>query len=288
MIRILMRAAVAAAALSTLFAGLAGAQLKLPRVSPAATVVQTIGTTDLTVTYSRPGVKNRVIWGELVPYDKPWRTGANEATAFTTADEIQFGGQKLAAGTYSLFTIPTRDAWTVVINSEKDLWGAFEYKPDKDVLRVTLTPTPAEPQEWMSFSFEDLTPASANLVLRWEKLRVAVPITVDVNAKVLASCRAAVAAAKPDDWRTRVGAARWCMDNDQALDEAKGWRDQAVTIEKNYSTLNLLARWQMKEGKKQEAIATAQKAIAAGKASKDKVDTTQLEKSLAEWQGKKS
>ncbi len=287
MIRILLKAAIPAAAVSTLVAGLAGAQLRLPRVSPAASLTQTIGTTDLTVTYSRPGVKNRVIWGNLVPYDKPWRTGANEATTFSTTDEIQFGGQKLAAGTYSLFTIPTADEWTVVLNGEKDLWGAFAYKPEKDVLRVAVKPTPAEPQEWMIFTFEDLTPGSASLVLRWEKLRVAVPITVDVNSKVLADCRSAVAAAKPDDWRTRNSAARWCMDNDQALAEARAWLDQALKIEKNYGTLGTLARLQMKDGKKREAIATAEQAIAAGKAAKPPTDTAQLETLVAEWKAGK-
>ncbi len=286
MIRTLGTATLVVAAIALVTAP-APAQLKLPRVSPAASVTQSIGLTDLTVTYSRPGVKNRVIWGELVPYDKSWRTGANEATSFTTTDEIQFGGQKLAAGTYSLFTIPTKDEWTVVLNSEKDLWGAFEVKPDKDVLRAKVKPTPAEHQEWMLFAFEDLTPASANLVLRWEKLRVAVPIAVDVNAKVLAGCRAAVDTAKADNWRTRLSASRWCLDNDQAAAEARSWMEQALKIEKNYSTLGLLARWQLKDGKKSDAIATAQNAIAAGKASKDKVDTSQLEKSLSEWQAAK-
>ena len=117
------------------FTSSSNAELKLPRVSPGATVSQTIGTTDLTVEYSRPGVKGRVIWGDLVPFDKPWRTGANEATRFTTTDAITFGGQPLPAGTYALLTIPAKDEWTIVLNSEKDLWGAFQYKPDKDVLR---------------------------------------------------------------------------------------------------------------------------------------------------------
>jgi hypothetical protein len=271
---------------TAVFAPTAGAELKLPRVSPAATVEQTVGLTDITVSYSRPGVKGRVIWGDLVPYDKPWRTGANEATTFTITDEIQFGGKTLAAGTYSLFTVPGKDEWTVVINSEKDLWGAFQYKPEKDVLRVTVQPTTAEPQEWMEFSFEDLTPTSANLVLRWEKLRLAVPIVVDVNAQVLAGARAATAGARTDAWRTPYQAASFCFDHDTAMDEGQKWLEQSLAIEQNYSNLNLLARWQMKAGRKQEAIAAARKAIAAGKASKNKVDTAPTEKLLAEWTAK--
>ena len=268
----------------------ARADLKLPRPSPGATVTQTIGVTDLTVKFSRPGVKNRVIWGDLVPYDKPWRTGANEATTLTTTGEIMVGGQKLAPGTYSLFTIPGKDTWSLVLNSEQNLWGAYEYKPEKDVLKVTLQPSAAAPQEWMNFSFEDLTDQSANLVLRWEKLRVAVPITVDVNARVLADCRAAVDSAKAGDWRTPYQAAGFCFNSNVAPEDGTRWLNKSLAVEKNYYNQRLLARWQMKDGKKSDAIATAQKAIAAGKASKETVDTSEMEKQLAEWTatGKKS
>jgi hypothetical protein len=277
----------AIAAASLLATAPARADLKTPRVSPDAVVKQTIGTTDLTVTYCRPGVKSRVIWGDLVPYDKPWRTGANEATNFTTTDPIQFGGQKLAAGSYALLTIPGKDEWTVVLNSEKDLWGAFEYKPDKDVLRVKVKPTAAEAQEWMEFGFEDLTPNSANLVLRWEKLEVAVPISVDVNALVLANARAEMASVKPDDWRTPLQAANFCFANEVALEEGRKWLDKSLAVEKTFGNLTLLAKWQMKDGKKQEAIATAEQAVALGKASKDKVETGPTEKLLTDWKAGK-
>lgn len=282
------------AALTLASASPASAQLKLPRISPNASVTQTLGVTDLTVTYSRPGVKGRAIWGELVPYDKPWRAGANDATTFTASTEIQFGGQKLPAGTYSLFVIPAKDSWTVVINSELNLWGAYEYKQEKDVLRVTAKPEAAPAQDWMEFSFEDFMPNgatsfanTANLVLHWEKLRIAVPITVDVNGAVLANCRTAVAGAKADDFRTRVQTARWCMDNDQALAEARGWMEQALAIQKNFSTLGLQARWLAKEGKKKDAVVAGEAAIAAGKASADKPDTAGLEKLVAEWKAAK-
>jgi hypothetical protein len=264
----------------------AHAQLKLPRVSPAATVTQTIGLTDLTVSYSRPGVKGRVIWGDLVPYAEPWRTGANEATRFTTTDPIQFGGKELAAGTYSLFTIPGKDEWTVVINSEKDLWGAYEYKPDKDVLRVTAKPAAVEPQEWMEISFEDLTPNSANLVLRWEKLRIAVPIVVDVNGKTLTGARAAIEAMKSDDWRTPYQAASFCFTNDVAMDEGWTWLEKSLAVQPTWQNLGLQARWQAKQGRKAEALKTAGKALELAKASKDKVDTSALEKLMTEWKAK--
>jgi hypothetical protein len=280
--------AVAPALALVMVAGAARAQLATPRPSPAATVSQTIGVTEVTVKYSRPGVKGRAIWGELVPYDKPWRTGANEATTFTTTHDVTFGGTTLKAGSYALLTIPTAKDWTVVISTDKDMWGAFGYKPEHDVLRVTATPRPAaEAEEWMRFSFEELTPSSADLVLRWEKLEVAVPITVDVDATFLASARSAIAAAKGDDWRTPFVAARWCFDNSKSLGEGAGWLDASIKAKETYANLGLKARWLAKDGKTADAIETGTKAIETGKASPDKPDVSALEKAVAEWSAQK-
>jgi len=278
---------VAAAVLAAAVAPAALAELVLPRVSPKATLTQSIGVTDLTVSYSRPGVKGRVIWGELVPYDKPWRTGANEATTFTTTDEITVAGQKLAAGSYSFFTIPTAGAWTAIFSKQKDLWGAYEYDPAQDALRVTVTPTPAEPVEWLRFTFDNLTPGSADLVLRWEKLQLTLPIAVDVNGIVLPKARAEVAAAKADDWRTPYRAASFCFDSGVNLEEGAQWLEKSLAIQPAYSNQNLKARWLAKDGKTKEAIAVGQKAIAAGKAAQPPADTSALEKLVAEWGGKK-
>jgi hypothetical protein len=175
----------------------------------------------------------------------------------------------------------------VVFNSDKDMWGAFTYKPEHDVLRVTATPRPAEPEEWMRFSFENLTPTSADLVLRWEKLEVPVTIAADVNAQMLSAARAAIAAAKPDDWRTPYQAARWCLDNDQSLDEGATWLAKSLAVQKTFANLGLKARWLAKDGKTAEAVSTGRQAIDLGKASPDKPDVSGLEKSVAEWSAKK-
>ena len=268
----------AVALIACVAASHATADLKLPRVSQNARLDQTIGVTDMSLTYSRPGVKGRVIWGGLVPWDQPWRTGANEATTFTTSTPIQFGGKPLAAGTYALLTIPGKDEWQVVINSDKDMWGSNGYTQAKDVLRVPVKPTAAEPTEWMQFTFEDLSPGSANLALRWEKLKIAVPITVDLD-KIVADAAAAV----NDGWRTPYRAASYCFDNNVSLEKGRAWLDKSLAMEQRYQNLNLLARWQMKDGKRTDAIATAKKAIAAGKADKDKPDTAPTEKLVADW-----
>ncbi len=278
----------AVAAVCVAFTALsAHAEIVLPRVSPKATVVQTIGTTDLTVTYCRPGVKGREIWGKLVPYDAPWRTGANEATTFATTHDITVGGQVLPAASYSFFTLPKAGEWTVIFSRQKDLWGAYEYDPSQDAVRVTVTPAAAEPVEWMRFTFDNLTPSSADLVLRWEKLELKVPVAVDVDAIVMKNVRAELASAKPDDWRTPLRAAQYCFDNSVHLDEGAKWLDQSLAIQQGYSNLGLKARWLAKDGKKDDAVATAKKAIEIGKAAKEPVNTTQMENLLAEWTGKK-
>lgn len=263
----------------------ARAELTLPRISPNATVSQTIGTTTITLTYSRPGVKGRPIWGALVPYGKTWRTGANDATTFTTTDSITVSGQSLPAGTYSFFTIPTAETWTVIFSKLQNQNGAFGYDSTQDQLRVTAAADTTQPnQEWMELGFENLSPTTCDLVLRWEKLRLAVPITVDVNDKVLADSRREIANLKADDWRTPYRAAGWAFDSGIARDEANGWLDRSLAIDRNFQNLGLKARRLAKDGKLADAVATAKQGVAAGKAAKDKPDTAPLEKQIAEWQ----
>jgi|KBSSwiStaDraftv2_1062776.scaffolds.fasta_scaffold21171_7 hypothetical protein len=287
--------ATAALAAATLTTGAAFGDLVTPRVSPKATLIQTLGVTDITLVYSRPGVRNRPVWGELVPWDKPWRTGANEATTFNCTTDIKVNGQHLPAGTYSFFTIPNATEWTVIFNKQSDQWGAFDYDAKQDQLRVKATPTASDYREWMELGFEDLSPAAlplspsaGKLVLRWEKIAVPITIETDMSNIVLNSARDEISKLKPDDWRTPFRAASFAFDNN--LDnrgEARGWIQKSVAIQENFQNLTLLARMQAKEGKKKDAIASANKAVKLGKASKPAVDTAPTEKLIAEWSGKK-
>jgi len=284
------RYAVVPAALSAavLAVSVAGAQPTLPRLSPNAAVTQTIGITDFSLTYSRPGVKGRVIWGGLVPYDSTWRTGANEPTTLTVSDTILVAGRKLAAGKYAIVTIPRPGEWTVIFSAQKDLLGTSNYDPKQDVLRVSATPDTAQPhKEWMWIGFEDMTPSSANLVLRWQRLRLAVPITVDLEATVVAGLKREVANAERDAWRTPLRAATWCFDNSMALEAGAAWLEQSIAAEANHANLALKARWLAKDGKRTEAIATAKKAIAAGKAAKPPTNTAATERLVADCTRKK-
>ena len=141
------------------------------RPSPRGEVGEQIGALKVSITYGRPQVNKRQIWGQLVPYNRLWRAGANEATYITFSGDTLVEGQKLAAGSYAIFTIPTETEWTVVFNRAPGLWGHFYYNPEFDALRVKVKPQAAEHQEWLSYSFEMLAPTSANVVVHWEKIK---------------------------------------------------------------------------------------------------------------------
>lgn len=151
-----------------------------PRASPNALVGQTIGTTDVTVTYGRPSVRDRDIFGALVPFDEVWRTGANEPTTITLSSDVRIEGQPVEAGTYAFFTIPGEEVWTVVLNSDAAQWGAMNHDESKDVLRIEVTPEPAPASEMMTFSFEGVSETEGELVLHWAETRV--PVTISVGS----------------------------------------------------------------------------------------------------------
>ena len=142
---------------------------KSKRPSPPAKAEFVVGAATITIDYSQPGVKGRKIWGELVPYDKVWRTGANEATTFEVSKDVKVEGNALKAGKYGLFTIPGKDEWVIIFNSVPNQWGAYEYDENKDVLRVTVKPTEtSESTERLTFSVED----NGMVIMKWEKLKV--------------------------------------------------------------------------------------------------------------------
>jgi len=150
------------------------------RASPNAAVAQTIGMTDVMVTYGRPSVRDRDIFGDLVPYDAIWRTGANEATTISFSDDVMIEGESLAAGTYSLYTIPGEDEWTVIFNSVAEQWGAYDYDEGNDVLRVMASPEASAFSELMTFSFDTVNDNEGTLVLHWDE--TAVPLTISAGS----------------------------------------------------------------------------------------------------------
>jgi hypothetical protein len=152
------------------------------RASLKASVMQRIGVdTDITIVYSRPGVKGRKIWGGLVPYNEVWRAGANENTTFEVSKDVLINGQKLPAGKYGLHMLPGEKEWTIIFSKDNSAWGSFSYKKDDDALRITVTPKEAPDQEWLSYGFENLAGTSATAYLWWEKLKVPFEVEVAVE-----------------------------------------------------------------------------------------------------------
>jgi hypothetical protein len=273
--------------------------------------MQTVGVTDITISYSRPLVKGRTIWGDapkdsyakgestlddqnkrpagmpIVPYGHVWRTGANEATKFIITDDVMINGQKLAAGSYSLHTIPGKDEWTIVFNGTANQWGSFDYDPAKDTLRVKAKPqTTSDVQEAMSFSFDPVTENSATVNIRWERVRVPFTVEVDVPKTAIAKAKAAVDSAKPDDWQTPARAAAYANQNGDK-ESAMKWVDQAMKIvdesiaaKPTFQNLAGKTNMLLAMGRKDEALALADKAIAQGKT--DKADTANFEKRIAD------
>jgi len=293
----------------------ASAQIRAPRPSPKASVMSTIGVTDVTITYSRPAVKGRAIWGDplpeqasakgeatlddsnarpkgapIVPWGHAWRSGANEATQFVVTDDVLINGQKLAAGSYSLHTIPSKDEFTLIFNGVANQWGSFNYDATKDALRVKAKPQWVnENKEWLEYSIEPVDDSSARVNIRWEKLTVPFTVEVkDVKGLTVTKARAAVAAAKPDDFQTRAQAAGYALQNKLAVEEAWGWLNESIKIRPTIGNVGLKARMLAQDGKTAEAIAAGEQAIQLGKEAKaNPTAIANLEKLVAEWKAKK-
>lgn len=236
-------------------------QIRSPRPSPSASFTQTVGITDITMKYSRPGVKGRAIWDSLVPYGKVWRAGANEATTITFSDDVWIGGQKLTKGTYSFHATPGPGEWTLHFNSVADQWGSYSYDASKDVVTVKATPEQASHEEWLNFEVEEMTTDTAKIALRWEK--IAVPFTVDTKSteRTMTQFRNAM----NPDWRTPYMAANFAFENKGAATDAEmtQWIDQSLKANQNIANLYLRARMAERAGNKADAIGFGERAIAA-------------------------
>ncbi len=275
-----MRKTLIAAMLLLATAAVAQQGPRVPRVSPRASLMQTVGLTDITINYCRPGVKGRQIWGALVPYDKVWRTGANEATTIQFSDDVWINGNKLAKGIYSLHTIPTPSQWTIIFNSVAEQWGSYSYDPAKDALRITATPEVAEHREWLQFEIPEMTTDVAKVAIRWEK--IAVPFTVDTKSteRTLAGFRSAM----QPDWRTPYSAASFAFENKGAATDADmmAWLDQSLKVAENTSNLWLRARMAERAGNKADAIRYAEMAVA--KATPQQADlVSEIRKNIDNW-----
>jgi Protein of unknown function (DUF2911)/Tetratricopeptide repeat len=262
----------------TLF--IAEAQLKTPAPSPTQTIKQDFGLSNVELSYSRPGIKGRKIFGDLVPFGKVWRTGANSATTITFGDEVTIGGKKIAAGKYGLLTIPDKKSWIIIISKQTDVTNPADYIQDQDVVRVEAnTMSMNESVETLTMQFANVKPSTCELHIMWDKTAVALPVGTDVETKIMAQ----IDQQMNKDNRPYFNAAMYYMDNGKDLNQALAWFDKAVELQPtaffiHHQRANCLA----KLGRKEEAKAAAQKSIELAKAQKNDDYVRLNEKLLAE------
>ncbi len=270
---------ITAAAVCTLFFAEAQ-QLTTPQPSPTQTIKQNFGLSSIELSYSRPGMKGRKIFGDLVPFGKVWRTGANNATTVTFADEVTIGGTKVKAGKYGLLAIPEKKSWTLIISKQTDVTSPASYKQDQDVVRVEAkTMNMDESMETFTMQFANVKPNSCDLHIMWDKTAVSLPITTDVETKVMAQ----IDQLMNKDNRPYFNAAMYYMDNGKDLNQALTWFDKAVEAQPNafwihHQRANCLA----KLGKKDEAKMAAEKSKALATEQKNDDYVKLNEKLLAE------
>lgn len=239
--------------------------LDLPLMSQPASVMQRIGLLDVNIYYSRPNVRERIIWGELVPYNKVWRTGADNATNISFSEDVTLNGNNVPAGRYAFFTIPGREEWTIIINKTAKQWGAFNYDSTKDLIRFQVKPAETEFTESMEFTFSDVTTRSAVVNLKWEKLKVSFEIGFDVDKKAYENMRKILSSAGPNDWSDFAASANYLADNNIHLDKAMEWVDKSISYKPGFYNFFVKAKLLAKENKIKDALSYLDKSRTAGK-----------------------
>lgn len=253
--------------------------LKTPAPSPTTTISQDFGLSNIELSYSRPAMKGRKIFGDLVPFGQVWRTGANTATTLTFGEEVSIGGTKIKAGKYGVLTIPDAKEWTIIITKQTDVTSPAAYKQDQDVVRVKVAPTELPFNiESFSMGFGNITANKCILQIMWDNQYVQTEISTDVETKVMAQIKSVM----EKDTKPYFNAAMYYVDNGKDLNQALTWFDKAVELNPtafwiHYNRANCLA----KLGKKAESIAAANKSLELAKKASNGDYVTLNEKLLA-------
>ena len=277
----------------------------IPRSSPDRSVSKTIGTTDVTITYGSPSVSNRVVWGDLVPYDQIWRAGANNATTLEVSDDIIINGTVIAQGRYALFILPKKhDKWTVILNADADQWGAFRYDKSKDVIRVDVSPRKAaEHVEELSYKIEHHGFQYGKIVMEWEHMEVELEFGTDYIEKFIKEVEARAAKADVNvKWVVYLQGAEHLVNLNLKPEVASQWlaksEDAALSIvewnaqfyPKEYIHAHrrwTLAKLYAAQGKYSEALIEAQEARSLGARQlyyNRKGGSEKMDELIAEWQ----
>ena len=241
---------------------LAQTELVLPRESQAARLTQRLGITDVTIHYSRPLVRERKIWGGLVPYDAVWRAGANENTTIEFTNPMSIENKPLNKSTYGLFMIPGENEWTVIFSKSSASWGQYTYTPAEDALRVTVKPQPSDFHEALTYDFDDLKPDSTLVNMRWEKLAVPFRVQVNLGEIMPASLKQQLRGGTRWDWQSWSEAADYLAGNNGNLNDALDDANHSIELEERFENLEQKSRILGKLGRQEEAAAAHSNALA--------------------------
>lgn len=248
----------------TFVSGIAMAQIRTPQPSPAATVMQTVGVTDINVKYSRPAVKGREVFGKLVPYGQFWRTGANQATAIEFSTDIQLEGKTVPAGKYFLYSIPNADSWIVIINKSAAT-APEQYKQADDVVRVSVKPEQAPMTESFEIGFSNITDSTATLDIKWDKVKVSSKLSTPTTQIV----ESAIDKAAEASANNMNAGASYLLSKGLNLQKALSMVNQAVTYKETFRNVWTKAQILAKLGNFAEAAPLAKKALELGQSSND-------------------
>ena len=241
--------------------------LVTPQPSTSQMIKQNFGLSSIELSYSRPNAKGRVIFGELVPFGKVWRTGANQASTLTFGEDVTIGDKKIAAGKYGLLSIPSKNNWILIITKQLDVTSPSAYKEENDLVRVNVKPiVGANKVETFTMQFTNVKSSSCELTLQWENTTVSLPISTDVDSKVMSQINNIMT----KDNLPYFNAAMYYMESGKDLNQALSWFNKA--LEQNPSAYYMYfqkASCLAKLGKKQEAITTATKSLELATAAKN-------------------
>lgn len=258
------------------------AQINTPQPSPLSTVSQKIGLSEATITYSRPAVKDRKIFGDLVPFNKLWRTGANSAPLLKLTDDANIGGSNVPAGEYALLCIPTEKEWTIIINKNSKLSGTYNYKQEEDLIRFTAkSESTTYLTESFTIQFTNVNEGSANIEIAWERTKVTFPISFEFDNKVAKQITEKMAGPTAGELYT---AARYYFETNRDLNQALEWINKSLEKQERYWVMTVKAKIQAGLGKYKEAIATAQKAKELAEKDEDSSYAKQNADNIAKWQ----
>jgi len=234
-------------------------KIEFPAASPACTLKQRVGLTDVEIAYSRPGVKDRTVFGGIVPYGEVWRTGANASTKISFSTPVKLNGNDVPAGHYALFTIPGEEEWTIILSKNTNTWGAFGYNQSDDLLRFKTKPVPFAKVESFTIDINEIRDDSAALVLIWDETLVPIRLDVDVDSKVLPKIEAAMSSPDKKDPGLYYEAATYYFNHGQDLKKSLAWLNSGLESkpEIGYEMLSLKAKILAKQGDKEGAIAAA-------------------------------